>query len=263
MADFPPQNVANLLGAFPKLGFTPPQSFWDKALPAMQRALPAFKPQVGAWSACGSIHGAYIHTYIHGDMQRADSCMPRTHHRPRRTRSQEMSTVTNALAKLEVDPGPAFVAALGKEAAARMGDFRPQDLTVALVSMARLGHDPTPAFLPAVIAAAHQLLPLCNAQVTTDRQSGSQTDKASKPLPPLRSVATTRHTPSLMHASILRFLLLGPVPPHHGPGAVGGAALQGLPGRLHGAHPPVPPRLSTPGRSVNKRGHETHTHVLS
>jgi hypothetical protein len=46
MADFPPQNIANLLGAFPKLGCTPPVSFWDKALPAVQRALPAFKPQV-------------------------------------------------------------------------------------------------------------------------------------------------------------------------------------------------------------------------
>lgn len=81
-----------------------------------------------------------------------------------------MSTVTNALAKLGVDPGPAFVAALGREAAARISDFRPQDLTVALVSMARLGHDPTPAFLAAAVAAAHQLLPLCNAQVRNDRR---------------------------------------------------------------------------------------------
>lgn len=46
MADFPPQNVANLLSAFPKLGYTPPASFWDKALPAMQATLPDFKPQV-------------------------------------------------------------------------------------------------------------------------------------------------------------------------------------------------------------------------
>lgn len=38
--------MANLLGAFPKLGYTPPASFWDKALPAMQAALPDFKPQV-------------------------------------------------------------------------------------------------------------------------------------------------------------------------------------------------------------------------
>jgi hypothetical protein len=48
MAEFPPQNVANILGSFPKLGCNPPASFWDKALPAVQRALPAFKPLVSA-----------------------------------------------------------------------------------------------------------------------------------------------------------------------------------------------------------------------
>lgn len=46
-----------------------------------------------------------------------------------------------------------------------MADFTPQDLSVALVSLARLGHDPSPAFLTAALAAAHQLLPRCNAQV--------------------------------------------------------------------------------------------------
>lgn len=46
-----------------------------------------------------------------------------------------------------------------------MAEFTPQDLSVALVSLARLGHDPSPGFLTAALAAAHQLLPRCNAQV--------------------------------------------------------------------------------------------------
>ncbi len=190
MADFPPQNMANLLGAFPKLGCTPPAAFWDKALPAVQRALPNLKPQVRcdaertsmewrgmewallfacllAWCACLPCFclSIYLSVSLSIRPNRTERPPPTTIHPPSLLHHQEISTITNALAKLEVDPGPIFVAALGQQAAARMGEFSPQDLSVSLVSLARLGHDPTPAFLTAAAAAAHHLLPRCNAQV--------------------------------------------------------------------------------------------------
>lgn len=152
--------------------------------------------------------------------------------------------MTNALAKLEVDPGPAFIAALGKEAAARMPDFSPQDLSVSLVSMARLGHDPSPAFLHAALAAAHQMLPRCNAQVRTYVHTYVRSGVGAGGV--RRGASYNAHI-SFKQPSFPSPSSTGPVPPHHGPGAVGGAAPQGLPQRLHGPHPAVPARLPPPG----------------
>ncbi|KAM3567278.1 hypothetical protein VYU27_010573, partial [Nannochloropsis oceanica] len=75
----------------------------------------------------------------------------------------ELSILINALAKLDHDPGPAFIRALGDAAAHKLNIFSPQDLSVALLSLARLGRDPGPSFLSTVVDAAERVLPRCNA----------------------------------------------------------------------------------------------------
>ena len=97
---YTPQNLVNVIGSFPKLSYIPPPTFWEEGqgrgdrgggdrgggggvLGAIERALPAFKPQ-------------------------------------------ELSTLINALCKLEHDVGPLFVRQLGDSAAKKMEFFSPQ-----------------------------------------------------------------------------------------------------------------------------------------
>ena len=64
----------------------------------------------------------------------------------------------------EWSPGRPFMAALAKEAEAKLHDFTPQNMSNTVMAFARLEYDPG-ALLPALAAEAHKKLPEFSPQV--------------------------------------------------------------------------------------------------